>query len=46
MWSLSKNTRVEVAKERRPKPAGEVQDKEIKGKKFKLSSSLGQEMQD
>jgi len=39
-------THVEIASERRPGPAGEVQEKEIKGKKFKLSSSLGQKMQD
>jgi len=37
-------TRVEIAKERRPKPAGEVQEKEIAGKKFKLGMSLGQEL--
>jgi len=34
-------TRAEATSERRPKPAGEVQEKEIKGKKFKLGSSLG-----
>jgi len=33
-------THVEIASERRPKPAGKVQEKEIEGKKFKL------EMQD
>jgi len=30
----------------RPVPAGEVQEKQIEAKKFKLCSSLGQEMQD
>jgi len=39
-------TRAEVASERRPEPIGEVQEKDIKGKKLKLGSSLGQKMQD
>jgi len=39
-------TQAEATNERRPWPAGEVQEKEIEGKKFKLGSSLGQEMQD
>jgi len=39
-------TQVEATNERQPGPAGEVQEKEIEGKKFKLGSSLGQEMQD
>jgi len=38
-------TRAKATSEGRPKPVGEVQEKEIKGKKFKLGSSLGQEMQ-
>jgi len=37
---------VKVASERRPRPAGEVQEKEIEGKKFKLGTSLGRELQD
>jgi len=32
---------IEVARERRPGPVGEVQEKEIEGKKFKLGTSLG-----
>jgi len=39
-------TRAEITNERRPEPAGEVREREIKGKKFKLGSSLGQDMQD
>jgi len=39
-------TRVEIASERQPEPAGEVQEKEIEGKKFKIDMSMGQEMQD
>jgi len=39
-------TRVEIAWERRPEPAKEVQEREIGGKKFKLGKSLGQEAQD
>ena len=39
-------TQAEATSERRPGPAGEVQEKEIEGKKFKFGSSLGQEMQD
>jgi len=38
--------RIEVANERRLEPAGEVQEKEIEGKKFKLGTSLGRELQD
>jgi len=38
-------TRAEITRERQPKPAGEVQEREIGGKKFKLSKSLSQEMQ-
>ena len=34
-------TRAEVTNERRPRPAGEVQEKVSKGKKFKLGTSLG-----
>jgi len=37
-------TRAEIAQERRPEPAGEVQEREIGGKKFKLGKSLSQEM--
>jgi len=39
-------TQVEDTNERRPGPAGEVQEKKIEGKKFKLNSLLGREMQD
>jgi len=38
--------RAEATSEGRPKPAGEVREREIKGKKSKLDSSLGREMQD
>ena len=38
--------RAETTWERRPEPAGEVLKREIGGKKFKLSKSLGQEMHD
>ena len=38
-------TRVEIARERRPEPASEVQEREIEGKMFKLGKSLSQEMQ-
>jgi len=37
-------TCVETTKERRLEPAGEVQEKEIGGKKFKFGKSLSQEM--
>jgi len=36
----------EIAQERRPEPAGEVLEREIKGKTFKLGKSLGQAAQD
>jgi len=36
-------TRVEITRERRPEPAEEVLEREIRGKKFKLGKSLGQE---
>jgi len=36
----------EVTNERRPGPVGEVHEKVIQGKKFKLDTSLGQELQD
>ena len=39
-------TRVEMGWERRPKPVGEVLEREIGRKKFKLGKSLGQEIQD
>ena len=39
-------TQTEVTNERLPEPAGEVQEKVIEGKKFKLGTSLGQELQD
>jgi len=39
-------TRVEIAWERRPEPAGEVLEREIGGKKFKLGKSLNQEAED
>ena len=39
-------TRAEIAQERRPKPAEEVLEREIGGKRFKLGKSLGQETQD
>jgi len=35
-------TPVEIARERRPKPAGEVLEREIRGRTFKLGKSLGQ----
>ena len=38
-------TRTEIAREKRPEPVGEVQEREIGGKKFKLGKSLSQEMQ-
>jgi len=36
----------EIAQERRPEPAGEVLEREIGGKMFKLGKSLGQATQD
>ena len=39
-------TRVEIAQERQPEPVEEVLEWEIRGKKFKLGKSLGQEAQD
>jgi len=39
-------TRAEIISEGQPEPTGEVQEREIKGKRFKLGSSLGQEMKD
>ena len=39
-------TRAEITKERRPKPAKDVLEREIGGKMFKLGKSLGQETQD
>jgi len=39
-------TRAEMARERRPEPPGEVLEREIGGKKFKLGKSLSQEIQD
>ena len=39
-------TRAEATSEGRPEPIGKVQEREIKGKKFKLGSSLGQKMVD
>jgi len=41
---IEEATRVEIARERRPKPAGEVQEREIGGKKFKLGKYLSQEV--
>jgi len=38
-------TRAEIAWERRPESAGEAQEREIGGKKFKLGMSFSQEMQ-
>ena len=38
-------TRAEIANKRQPEPAGEVQQKEIVGKKFKLDTSLGEVLQ-
>jgi len=35
-------TRAEIARERWPKPAEDVLEREIGGKKFKLGKSLGQ----
>ena len=35
-----------AANERRPRPADDVQEREIKGKKFKLGTSICQELQD
>jgi len=39
-------TRLEIAWEQRPEPVEEVLKREIRGKKFKLGKSLGQEAQD
>ncbi|XP_068475843.1 uncharacterized protein [Phaseolus vulgaris] len=39
-------TRAKMARERRPEPTGEVLEREIGGKKFKLGKSLSQEIQD
>jgi len=39
-------TQAEVTNERRPEPVGEVQEKVIEGKEFKLGTSLGRELQD
>jgi len=39
-------TRAEVTNKRRHWPAGEVQEKEIERKKFKLGISLDRELQD
>jgi len=39
-------TRAEIARERRPEPAGDVLKREIGGKMFKLGKSLGQAAQD
>jgi len=36
----------EIARERRPEPAGEVLEREIGGKTFKLGKSLGQAAHD
>ena len=36
----------EIARERQPKPAEEVLEREIEGKTFKLGKSLGQAAQD
>ena len=36
----------EVASEKRPRPADEVQEKEIRGKKFKVGTSICLELQD
>ena len=38
--------KVEVINDRRPGPVREVQEREIKGKKFKLGTSLGKELSD
>ena len=37
---------LEITRERRPESAEEVLEREIRGKKFKLGRSLGQEAQD
>jgi len=37
------DARAEMARERRPEPAGKVLEREIGGKKFKLGRSLSQE---
>ena len=42
----AKIARAEIARERRPEPAGEVLEREIGGKTFKLGKSLGQTAQD
>jgi len=39
-------TRAEITRERRPKPAEDVLEREIGGKMFKLDKSQGQETQD
>ena len=39
-------TRAEIAREKRPDPAGDVVEREIGGKMFKLGQSLSQESQD
>jgi len=41
-----KVTRAEIAQEKRLRPAEEVLEREIDGKRFKLGKSLGQETQD
>jgi len=39
-------TRLEIAQDQRPEPAEEVLEREIRGKKFRLGNSLGQETKD
>ena len=39
-------TRSEITREKRPEPAGEVGEREIGGRVFKLSKALDQEAQD
>jgi len=41
---LEEITQAEIGSERRPGPAGEVQEKEIGGKKFKLGMLICQEL--
>jgi len=39
-------TRAKIVADRRPEPAGEIQEREIGGRKFKLGKSLSQDLQD
>ena len=39
-------TRAEITREKRPEPVGDVEEREISGKRLKLGKSLSQESQD